>query len=318
MGLFTKNLDELRDEFVKWRQFPVTPGCRSYAFDEAWIDQEHGAERPDMATWLNYIIRLTAFRDHLKNMTNLAGLLYDFANDYRLPHAESISSVTGILIASLSAHGLKVYRYMEAPNRPQFLTVAWISDQKTVLAIHTAERGARAALKLNKKNLPIDPVLNVLLQQWDAHNEGWAEIRDKLIEILEIGLRKTRQESRQAFDRAVAVSNNGSSILMADQVVVVDGDGTMTTYEGSVFYDNKIFRDRVIQKENGQGILPLSDRKIRSLVGFSRDAALDHQAQLFIRWPLTPSSADPSPPRRVLVTPRRFVPDLPADTPTIR
>lgn len=111
-----------------------------------------------------------------------------------------------------------------------------------------------------------DSIISVLLSEWQTHSPNWQLARTHLCGQLEERIICEGKKAKEEFDKAVAVSEDGSKIVHADWVIVVPDELTLGNashvriYENTRFTHNKILREPNIQRVDRSDLLTNTDQ----------------------------------------------------------
>ncbi len=331
MDLFNTSLEERRQRFVHDQMFPkldtidvfnVPP--RFYRLSQDWIDEERQAESPDETTWLRYLLhRKHHFYRNSFGRKNLVDLLLNYAQPNIPPRKEPNTSLLEAFPEMMQGSSFPVFQQCYPRRRSQnLLTLAPINDRYMVVEI-VANKKTGISLSLVTEYIEWR-VMEILLEQWKEQVGEWTRIRDRLIELLEESLQEAKKKAGQDFDGAVAVSKDGLEIMTANRVVVIEEDGSVTSYAPEVFVGNKILLNPPTYPvtENYPETRTTGTVTLDEIRCAAQNTRSSYQSGQQIRLLYRSSHNKVSlgqilPEFRVLITPRALVPELPPDTPTI-
>ncbi len=97
----------------------------------------------------------------------------------------------------------------------------------------------KTTLAIGKIGLSV--VIDAILTTWRRWAPKAAEARKFLCDRLAENIKKVKNEAEADFDRAIAVTSDGTKIVIADWVSIVDGDREIV-YRADVFRERKIER----------------------------------------------------------------------------
>lgn len=103
-------------------------------------------------------------------------------------------------------------------------------------------------------------VYAILLDEWRKHRPRWEAAREYLCNILGECVGRERVKAESDFERAVAVSSDGKSIVCCDEVVVIDGMKAIF-FPAVAFAKNKILENPA--KHRFSYDYPMSEKSLR-------------------------------------------------------
>jgi hypothetical protein len=248
--LFEKSTDELREAFVKARFAQEDVFGR--ADIKEWLKGQRDAERPDNVSWQRFLV----------NNFIIEGInpffLRDYATTVKERGEESIVTREEAPFARIYlglVHGLYLGQdgvgiFIEQHDIPLIIT-----EKHDRLMVDRAF--------FNDPNMGC-VVTKVIFAEWLCGYPKWPGAQRYLCDALAAAITAERAKAEADFNRAVAVSADGTKIVCADEVIILTCDEKFFSYPPKAFVNNKIFRcEEIIKGELLSLLWPLTRELLR-------------------------------------------------------
>lgn len=244
MGLFQLDQAELRERFVR-ACFAKADGFAN-AEIEAWLGQQRTAVRPNATAWEGH---LKILRDH-RSSNELKELLLQAINGCECSLVEAMAEPTALssepdeggitlddqvnfpilgLLTSLTAHHTRLYwPYRHWPIHGGPIVICGFGASRQGYDFGAPQSGRGSSLEIHSPPSAY-AVANLLLSSWYwGDGDGCSKAnaaRAWLCDRFACAIQLVRQGAEASFDRAVAVSQDGTRVVQADFVVIANGEG---------------------------------------------------------------------------------------------
>lgn len=280
--LFKSSIEKIREKFVRSRfgeeKIFYTPKI------EEWLESQRRAEKPDVNLWYRLLSTGTLY--HAMDKGEAARVLE--AGGYRYcDHPKGLSEG--------HTHEKRLEPLLKTLNKPEQYrgSVVYLNIKgHPIVVIYDIGESDVYNLVSSYINLMPDDVHGSLLLCWEECMRGNREqvlraesARAEMVHFVDVGIRKVRQSAEADFDKAVAVSEDGTKIVCADIVYVwSDGEKPPIHIDAGLCREKKLLlepdghlrqqlNERECLKENLQeilirGIKTLIDRNWRKQMFF--------------------------------------------------
>ena len=226
MALFTKSYKELKEAFVRNRFNEQTNfGCHNV---EQMVVEQSRVEQPNVTFWNNCRVQIS---------WSIKENGYDVLKRYAVP--------------TNPAHSQYQLWYRENLIKNKFRplwnflieheTIIYLTDSVPIFVFKSAHE--KATLFPNSKGEPTEPnalmIVNALLWSWQNLTDHKHKARTFLVNELEHAIKTIRQQAENDFDSAIACSEDGTRIITANEVIVVEKDHFLI-YSETPFLQQKI------------------------------------------------------------------------------
>ncbi|MBU0645884.1 hypothetical protein KJ611_00170 [Patescibacteria group bacterium] len=226
MALFTKSYEELREAFVRNRFAEETNfGCYNV---EQIVVQQSNVEQPNATFWNNCRIQLSWIikEDNYDVLKKFAVPINPAHSQYQLWCRENLTqNKFSPLWNFLIEHEAKIYLTGSVP-----------------IFIFTSSH-EKAIFFPNSKGEPATPnaimIVDALLWSWQNRTDPKHKARTFLVNELQHSIKTIRQQASDDFNSAVACSEDGTRIITATEVIVVEKDRFLL-YPETPFLQQKI------------------------------------------------------------------------------
>ena len=249
--LFDKSMEELREAFVRARFAEREVFGRPDV--EEWLAEQRTAERPD-DSWEQLLHKLNKWADtdwfDFRSHATSLGVLNERIKS--LGEANDYGPIYDCLAFNFSQSG-RQHELFDGNDGlvyvgdhiygPRFVIEERENDCLTIKRI----RNLRAASNAKA-------IIGVVFAEWDRKRHKKELARHSICETFNDVVKDERTNAEADFDRAVAVSADGTQITCADYVVVIVERGNrlrhLIVYPATVFQKKKLIRSPEIQRIN--------------------------------------------------------------------
>jgi hypothetical protein len=234
MALFSTTLDERREAFVRARF------AEQQVFDfgdiEEWLKSQREAERPDTPRWAKLLEGKSWSKEPIASQ---CFLLTTCATPISVLGRETITQSPLINILSLFQPGLYWGMhegiYIGSSDKPEtndvFFAIREVDDRLII---------TRVGVPFDRRpSLDSELLMWVLLAEWNHKRPKSRDAQSILCCLLFNKIKTTRMEAERDFHNAVATSEDGTKIVHADWVVVIDGNNALLYPENVFQLDGK-------------------------------------------------------------------------------
>lgn len=215
MALFTTELGERRNAFVRVRF--AEQQVFGFADIEEWLKSQKEAERPDMPRWAKFIERFTTKIQVGSQLACLSG-----ATPISPMHLEKISSGSYEQILNLLSKGKLYWGLHEGILKPDEMSNSFFAITEVDNKLVIERVGNHRSQEENAQIL-----LWILLEEWNMQRPKSNIARNSLWHELKNVIQIERHEAEIDFNNAVATSEDGTMIVRADWIVIVDDERTV-------------------------------------------------------------------------------------------
>jgi len=238
--LFDRSMDELREAFVRNRfaedQIFGMPDI------EGWLEEQKGPGILNLDAWHRFLVHLAARcaenpLDILRDCATKASEL-SRAHLSRTYIQDEFGTFFSLLNRELYLGGGGGSVSMCVGDRNVLYVVLGTTDTEDGLTIKRVDRASPLVCG--------SAVASVLFAEWASARPKWKAASGFLCDNLEVCIAEERARAEEDFNRAVAVSADGTRIVHADWVVVFGGrehEAVDFLFPAAAFAESKIKRD---------------------------------------------------------------------------
>lgn len=284
-------MDELRKAFVKARF--AQEDVFGKADIEEWLESQHETKMPEETLWRRFLSR-NSIEISVEKMSQ-GWILDEFATRVADQDRDSIMKAVQEsghydwlcnLLLNLPFYSGRKGEYVLT----RYLEFFVITIEGDIAQMRHAD--------LRRHLVCVPAIINVIFAEWQNKRPRWMIARHLLCSVLAADIAKERTKAENDFNRAVAVSEDGTKIVCADEVIVITDDDKILVYQPQAFVNNKILRDDKILRHgiggsrdetpNPLNILILRERQIYSS-GFLRGLGYDWKKRLITHAKFCPN-----------------------------
>lgn len=253
--LFDKPMDELREVFVRARFAEQAVFGRADA--ETWFAKQRYAERPQEKTWVRFLgrgsVQPWADRDFFDLRTHATSLGVLNARFGSVGDADAYGPIYDRL--AFASSGRDLNRVLYSGNAGLLYVENHIHGPMFVIREEWGKGGGVTISRVRSRseNPGARTILGVVFSEWQHGRPMWRSARASLCRAFEGEIVDERERAEHDFDTAVAVSADGTQIVHADYVVVVESTGAYeakaVAYPASAFQE-KLLRSPKMERES--------------------------------------------------------------------
>jgi len=232
--LFDKPIDELRKAFVRARFGQKNVFGREDI--EVWLSSQYHSEPgesvPDRSetgfgVFMLELVSSLKGADLVEGLSVYAGIWLDDIWRARSREAagEDMFFIQGILLAQ------------------PYSTFCAFEETGPIIILQSESQDKRLAFYFKDNTMsPVDEevVIDAIFAKW--RNKNFEKAKDFVYEACKKMIEQERKKAEDDFDRAVAVNADGTKIVHADEVLVINGHSQLLVFPAEVFRQNKISR----------------------------------------------------------------------------